>query len=1048
VADDALRLPAPPAPLAERLEAGGTIAWREPLTIRTYEPGEPDRYPMFLDRRVYQGSSGKVYPIPFTDRIETEPTDRVWDAIHLENSWIRLVVLPELGGRIHIGYDKSADYDFFYRNNVIKPALVGLAGPWISGGVEFNWPQHHRPATFLPVDVEIEESDDGAVTVWCSDHDPFTRMKGMHGVRLHADRALVELQVRLHNRTPMPQTFLWWANVAARVHDEYQSFFPTDVRYVADHARRAITAFPAADRPYYGVDYSARTAKGDDRIDFYRNIPVPTSYMVTDTRDDFFGGYDHRAGAGFVHVADRHIAPGKKQWTWGNAPFGHAWDRLLTDGDGPYVELMAGVYTDNQPDFAWLEPGETKQFRQLWYPISAIGPAHQANEDAAVRLDVEGDAQADRTTVRIGVAVTAERPRAGLVLRQGVEVRWTQVVDLGPASPFVVEVGLDGQVAATDLTVEIRHDDATLLEWSPRPDVEVAEPWTASEPPVPSAIGSADELYLTGVHLAQYRHPTRSPLPYWEEALRRDPGDARCNVAMADRRLRSGEYDLAEAHLRRAIARLTVRNGNPRDGEAHYLLGLVLSRTGRVDEAIDSFAKAAWDGRLVAPALGEAARLEARIGHDIDARRHVDNALATDPLDSRSRALSIVLARRLGDLDRAIRELEVWRGADPLDQLARALAGATLSADGRTLVDIALDLAQLGEIESALALLRGVADGGPQGISDVRPIARYLAAALLERIDRRDEAAAERRMVATMSLDRCFPHGLDEHDALQAALAAEPRDQRAAALLGMLLFDAGRLDEALGLWRRALDIEPDPVTLRNAAIASVNLVGDTEQASTWYHEALLLAPTDARLVYELDQLMARTAASPDARVEFLEGHLALALSRDDATVTLCELLVEVGRADDAHRILAGREFAPWEGGEGKTLAAWDDAAIALADVARARGDLKAALEYLDGAMHPPANLGEARHLLAPTAHLQMPRAEVLDLLGEHVGASEARMDAATHPVTLAAASDGRPDYFATSLPELLLFTPLGVDARSAASARPDEGHTRPRVSSS
>ncbi|HWJ11644.1 MAG TPA: DUF5107 domain-containing protein, partial [Nocardioides sp.] len=173
--------PAAPEHLRECLDAGGAVAWSAPVTIPTYEPGTPDEFPMFLDRRVYQGSSGRVYPIPFIDRVSAEPTDRTWQAIHLENRWIRLMVLPELGGRIHIGYDKTADYDFFYRNNVIKPALVGLAGPWISGGVEFNWPQHHRPATFLPVDTAIEEQPDGSVTVWCSDHDPFTRMKGMHG---------------------------------------------------------------------------------------------------------------------------------------------------------------------------------------------------------------------------------------------------------------------------------------------------------------------------------------------------------------------------------------------------------------------------------------------------------------------------------------------------------------------------------------------------------------------------------------------------------------------------------------------------------------------------------------------------------------------------------------------------------------------------------------------------------------------------------------------------------------------------------------------------
>ena len=169
------------------------------------------------------------------------------DAVHLENEYVRLMVLPGLGRRIHIGLDKTRDYDFFYRNDVIKPALVGLAGPWISGGVEFNWPQHHRPATHLPTETAIETSEDGAATVWCSDHDPFARMQGMHGVRLRPSSALIELRVQLVNRTDDVQTFLWWANVAAKAGEAYQSFLPTDVRVVADHAKRAVTTFPAAD---------------------------------------------------------------------------------------------------------------------------------------------------------------------------------------------------------------------------------------------------------------------------------------------------------------------------------------------------------------------------------------------------------------------------------------------------------------------------------------------------------------------------------------------------------------------------------------------------------------------------------------------------------------------------------------------------------------------------------------------------------------------------------------------------------------------------------
>src|SRR5580692_9236320 len=165
----------------------------EELVLPTYLPAPPDKNPMFLEKRVYQGSSGKVYPLPFTDRIAEKAVDRKWRAVWIENEFLRVLILPEIGGRIHALQDKSNGYDLIYHQRVIKPALVGLAGPWISGGIEFNWPQHHRPATFLPADCEIERHADGSATVWLGDHDPMCRLKGMHGVCLHPDKAYLEV---------------------------------------------------------------------------------------------------------------------------------------------------------------------------------------------------------------------------------------------------------------------------------------------------------------------------------------------------------------------------------------------------------------------------------------------------------------------------------------------------------------------------------------------------------------------------------------------------------------------------------------------------------------------------------------------------------------------------------------------------------------------------------------------------------------------------------------------------------------------------------------
>ena len=233
-------------------------------------------------------------------------TDHEWQAVFIENEYIKVMVLPELGGRVQMAYDKIKQRHFVYYNHVIKPALVGLAGPWISGGIEFNWPQHHRPSTYMPVDCTIEEHADGSVTVWVSEMERMFHQKGMAGFTLRPGCAYLEIKGVLYNRTDVPQTFLWWANPAVAVNDHYRSVFPPDINAVFDHGKRAVSSFPIATGTYYKMDYSA----GVD-IANYKNIFVPTSYMGVNSKYDFEGGYECDTEAGMLHVASHHVSPGK-----------------------------------------------------------------------------------------------------------------------------------------------------------------------------------------------------------------------------------------------------------------------------------------------------------------------------------------------------------------------------------------------------------------------------------------------------------------------------------------------------------------------------------------------------------------------------------------------------------------------------------------------------------------------------------------------------------------------------------------------------------------
>lgn len=257
------------------------------------ESGNPIKIPCSWKKECIREARARYIPIPVIDKIYDEKKDVTYHAVFLENDYLKIMVLPELGGRIQRATDKTNNYDFVYYNHVIKPALVGLAGPWISGGIEFNWPQHHRPSTYDPVSFHMQENEDGSATVMVGEVENMFRTKGNAYFTLYPDKAWLEIRAQLYNRTSVPQTFLWWANPAVPVNDNTQSVFPPDVHAVMDHGKRDVSRFPIATGTYYKMDYSA----GVD-ISRYKNIPVPTSYMACHSDYDFVGGYDYGKGGG------------------------------------------------------------------------------------------------------------------------------------------------------------------------------------------------------------------------------------------------------------------------------------------------------------------------------------------------------------------------------------------------------------------------------------------------------------------------------------------------------------------------------------------------------------------------------------------------------------------------------------------------------------------------------------------------------------------------------------------------------------------------------
>jgi len=924
-------------------------AWAEKISIPTYPIGKPEKNPMFLEKRVYQGSSGVVYPHPVVEAIADEKTDQLYNAVFIENDYLKIMILPELGGRIQRAFDKVRGRDFIYYNQVIKPALVGLAGPWISGGIEFNWPQHHRPSTYSPIDYTIEEFPDGTVTVWVNEIEAMFRTKGMAGFTLYPDKAYLEIRGRVFNRTPFPQTFLWWANPAVKVNDAYQSIFPPDVYAVFDHGKRDVSDFPIATGTYYKVNY----APGTD-ISRYSNIPVPTSYMAIRSGYDFMGCYEHDTQAGMLHVANHHLSPGKKQWTWGNGDFGQAWDRNLTDEDGPYIELMTGVFTDNQPDFSWLQPNEEKSFEQYFMPYTAVGQVKNATKEAMLNLQWEGD------VAKVKVYTTAVYKDAVVrLLNKGRVVReW--VAEISPRQIFGESFSApDGKGRAGDWAVVVTDAAGlVLVAWQDSdPSSErrpIPAPATAAL--APADIGQVEDLYLNGLHLEQYRHATYNPIDYYTEGLRRSPEDIRCNNAMGLLLLRRGQFGQAEPYFRRAVASITRRNPNPYDGEPYYNLGWSLKLQGRLEEAFDAFYKATWNDAWQHSAFLSLARIAAAQSRYAEALSLVERSLVRNYHSPVARHLKAALLRKLGRPAEAfIRES---LGLDPFNFGCLFESGtdefvALMRGSLNNYLELSLDYAQAGLYEEADRVL-----GQCPAVS---PLVSYYRGWFASRAGHAVAALGFYKAAAGQDAAWCFPNKIEEVLILQDALRLNPSDARAGYYLGNLWYDKRQYADAIRCWEEAAGLDDRfPTVFRNLALAYYNKLGKKEDAVALLEKAFALDPGDARVLMELDQLYKTVSRPFEQRLELLERYPQLVEQRDDLYLERVTLYNQLKEYEMARKLLALRKFHPWEGGEGKVVGQYLLCHHELAKLAIAQGRLSNALDLLMATETYPENLGEGK----------------------------------------------------------------------------------------
>ena len=923
-----------------------------------YKMPGAEELPMFAENRVHQRSSGNPYPNRVVMAVDhSHREEEPLRVITLENEYLKIELLPQLGGRIYSAMDKRTGYDFFYKQHVIKPALIGMLGSWISGGVEFNWPCHHRPGTYMGVDVSLEREEGGAVTCWMGDNEPLDRMKGMVGVRLAPGEARFDTRMRVFNRTPTRHSFLWWENAAVPVNENYRLIFPPDVNYVQFHYRKNVTGYPVASGVYNGI----RMGDGVD-ISYHKNTRQPTSYFCGETQYDFFGGYDEGKKCGVIHVADRTVSVGKKMFTWAYSQLSRSWEKALTDTDGAYAELMASSYSLNQPDFAWLMPYESKTFSQMWYPVGDMGVPLCACAEAAV-------------SVRDGtIAIQPTVALAGCKLKTGGQ---EFCVSGGPGDILRFPAGEE----VTEFTLTDGEGDTLLQYVKSAPALGQWMPEPIPDNPTLDTLRTAQEAYLMGVHAEQYRDPAIRPDSYYREALKKEPEYVPALTALAafelDHFRPQAAYDLAM----RAWRKVTVRNYHPESGELQYLMGRILEALDREGEAYDWYMQAAWAQDARGRTLTRAAMLEGRRGKWKNMARLASQALEAG--GGNEAALWLRSAARghfdpagaRADLDALLRE-------DPLHMTARCLrdgAGpelfAAMGADAaQAALDIAEDLAAAGENSLAAQVL--------ENLPGKTAMTEYVRAWLQQ-----DPALLKTAAAAPVGI--AYPARPLEKRALDWACYTCPEDAKAQFYRGCILYAAGNSAEAVRAWETAQKADPgDWMVPRCLAVALYSHLGRRAEALDLLDQALEKKPHDAQLIWEKALVMTRTHVPPEKIAAFLEEENC---PREDVILELCRAYNRMGAWDRALKVLNQTDFTPCEGGEHAVAEQYMFAHHALGRRALEAGDVREALGHFQAAQALPDHLGAGlwnEVLLVPHAYYE---ALCLERLGDGEAARQ-RLD--------------------------------------------------------
>ena len=943
-------------------------AWEGAITIPTYG-WEDDINPKFwaLEGQVKLSTTVKgtiVYPYTMQDHLSRTREDRAYRALFLENEYLKVTCLPELGGRLHSVFDKTEGKEVFHANGVIKPSMIAMRGAFISGGVEWNaGPQVHTVTIVSPVDAILGHNPDGSAYLQVNNIEQTLRTQWTVRVTLHPGKAYLDERIRIFNPTDAINPYYFWNCTAFPCRSGTRFIYPMTLG--TDHNGVKFFNWPI----HEGKDLS-----------WLKNYETWASIFAVDCAYDFFGAYDVDADRGVVQVADHHQLSGKKAWTWGTWDFGLVSQKNLTDDDGPYIEVQSGPLP-TQSDYGMLMPRQEVAWQEWWYPVHGLQDGFEyATRDIAVQ-SLRRDGRLQLRAIATGVF-----PDAEFSVTRGDKQLVRKSVGLSPDRVAVLDVAVSDTEA---VQVRVRTNGGQPLgEFTTPLPIPIASPPTRPTfEGKPDEELSAEQMFLKALQydLATDRKNARR---YYEKTLAKDGAYAPAlrNLAVLD--YEAGLHRQAAERLQTAVKR------NSADGPAWYFLGLSRLALDERNEALRCAYRAARC--FGAESLGHdlAGRAFMRMGEKDRAVMAFAQAVAANPKDAK--AANHHLIALYAKADKSVLESARRRvGADPTDIVPRAIVA--LQSDDRMkrfvqevrefvgeddfeMIEASLDFAELGLWKDATRLLSAVCvEAVPTGQRSPLPL--YYVAYFVSQMGDATQAQDYLKHAAAARRDFVFPSRPQAVPVLQYAIAANPSDACPYLHLGNLYAHLGRLDEAVVQWQHAAERDPSlSVAFRNLGLHAWVVAENAPQAIQLYEKAIKARPTDQTLYRDLAEILIADGKRPEA-IKVLETVPFEELRRADVIIMLAQAHVDEQRYSEAIDLLEGTPyFVSWEG---QTIT-WD--LFSKAHIARGRQrfdktDYGAALEDFQAALTYPENIGVGRSNKPQEAMAQYWRGRALHALG-------------------------------------------------------------------